>query len=508
MMDRGDIIAHFVSGLRFGRSVWFALAVLCSSIHLAVLTYAQNPKTPTEKYVLDQVRLGNAADLRRLKNKKISHVFLEDLMTSSSSMRAAATYGITIIGATVDGEPVVSNITIPVRITLQQCQLTNGFDFSASSFTHKFQLIDCAVGSAGTTQEPEATFKGSHFASDVVFKGTTTFQNGLDFSNVEVEGTFESDGASYNAQSPDDEADFNDVQVRHTATFQGATFQGGGLDLTGAELAELLIEGDPADGNGSLTSPAMNLLIDRAQIGKGLKIENLVLSGLGARSATVQSGAVLNLTLRGPVFLSGGHFDSIIIKGLSQWRAQANESQFDGLSFNSVSTDSGRKPNALGMLDLLNLSTPYNSQPYIALEKLVRGSGDSDDADEVYFDMRMRERAQLDPFGEFLDWLEYELVGYGRQVWRAAILALVLVVLGTCLFWNRSGKKMEHEDDSADNWFNPFWYSLDLLSPVDLGISSKWRPRNSLLRNYAQFQRVAGWILIPLIAAAITGIIK
>jgi hypothetical protein len=68
---------------------------------------------------------------------------------------------------------------------------------------------------------------------------------------------------------------------------------------------------------------------------------------------------------------------------------------------------------------------------------------------------------------------------------------------------------MEPEDsDCTDTWYNPFWFSLDLLSPIDLGVSKRWRAKHPILRNYSQMHRVAGWILIPLIVAAITGIIK
>jgi len=175
------------------------------------------------------------------------------------------------------------------------------------------------------------------------------------------------------------------------------------------------------------------------------------------------------------------------------------------LSFDSVSTDSKRQPNALGLLELLNRS-PYNPQPYLALEKYLLSTGHPDGADEVYFDMRARGRAQLDPFDEFLDWIQYILVGYGRQTWRAAIVALALICLGAGLFPRR---KMAPEDpNSVDNWYDRFWYSFDLLSPIDLGVSKRWHAKGSLLRNYTQIHRVAGWILIPLIAAAISGIIK
>jgi len=491
-------------------SVHRRLAPVATALVLAITVlllpvHAQVPKTDAEKYVFHQLKLTGFADLTKsgLKEPTLRHEFLEDLVTSSVPLGAANTRGILIIGAIVNDEVVVSNATILYPLAFQQCHFKGGFDLSSNTFNHSFQLINGYIGLPATVKDTEATLRGAHFAGDVNFDGTT-FDTDVDFSDMQIGGALGSRFAHYDSA---DGADFNDLQVQHETTFLGTDYKGG-LDLSGAELAELTIEGNTATSQESASAPAINLLLNRAHISKGMNIQNLALSGFGAISAVVKSDARLaNATLSGPVFLSGGNFQYLKIQGLDQWMAQAKKSTFDGLSFDSVSTDSKRNPDALGMLELLNKG-PYNAQPYIALEKYLRTRGDADGADEVYFDMRSGAAAQLDPFSEFLDRLQYYLVGYGRQTWRAAILALALVAFGTGLFWDSSAQKMEHEDDSTDNWYNPFWYSLDLLSPVDLGISKKWRPKNSLLRTYGQIHRVAGWILIPLIAAAITGIIK
>jgi len=59
--------------------------------------------------------------------------------------------------------------------------------------------------------------------------------------------------------------------------------------------------------------------------------------------------------------------------------------------------------------------------------------------------------------------------------------------------------------------YNPFWYSLSLFVPfVDLQSHTVWKPKDdcSFLRHYMRVHTLLGWILIPIVLAALTGIIK
>src|SRR5262249_12348095 len=63
-------------------------------------------------------------------------------------------------------------------------------------------------------------------------------------------------------------------------------------------------------------------------------------------------------------------------------------------------------------------------------------------------------------------------------------------------------------DDAPYSWF---WYSLELFLPVvDLGMAKNWcRFRNKTgLRTYARIHQLAGWILVPVSLAALTGAIE
>ena len=104
-----------------------------------------------------------------------------------------------------------------------------------------------------------------------------------------------------------------------------------------------------------------------------------------------------------------------------------------------------------------------------------------------------------------LDWL----VGYGRRPWQAGIPCAALIALGCVLF---SPKKMEpQKPDDAPRVYSRFWYSLGLFLPfVDLQADKVWKPKadQTFLRNYMRVHIMLGWILVPLVLAALTGLIK
>jgi hypothetical protein len=58
-----------------------------------------------------------------------------------------------------------------------------------------------------------------------------------------------------------------------------------------------------------------------------------------------------------------------------------------------------------------------------------------------------------------------------------------------------------------------FWYSLDVLVPgIELGIDKAWGPdannaKYRFVQTYSYFHRIAGWILVPLVAVALSGLV-
>jgi hypothetical protein len=87
--------------------------------------------------------------------------------------------------------------------------------------------------------------------------------------------------------------------------------------------------------------------------------------------------------------------------------------------------------------------------------------------------------------------------------------AFVITALGAVVF---APFKMEWKNrEQKPTKYNRFWYRLDEFTAViDLGEAKNWSAmeRCRWTRYYARFHRIAGWVLVPLILGAITGIVK
>ena len=161
----------------------------------------------------------------------------------------------------------------------------------------------------------------------------------------------------------------------------------------------------------------------------------------------------------------------------------------------------------------------YSADVYGNLEEFFKRQGYRADADRAFIAGKWREQKEYFHRGNWFRWLGswtlYLLVGYGRRPWQAAIPCAVLVALGCVLF---SPAKMELQDpkelqkpEETRHQYNRFWYSLGLFLPVvDLKSSELWKPmkKHPFLRNYVRVHILMGWILIPLVLAALTGLIK
>jgi hypothetical protein len=164
-------------------------------------------------------------------------------------------------------------------------------------------------------------------------------------------------------------------------------------------------------------------------------------------------------------------------------------------------------------LEMLNASQ-YSASAYDALEKLLAGRGDSQ-ADEVFLAGRearrqseIRTRPILGMFQWGLDVFQEYVLGYGRFAKWPILWSLIVVVIGFTFFWKEANMERKPE---ADSKYSRYWYSFELFVPViDVGVASEWRPKPecTIIANYARLHKLAGWILIPVILAALTGLGK
>ena len=166
-----------------------------------------------------------------------------------------------------------------------------------------------------------------------------------------------------------------------------------------------------------------------------------------------------------------------------------------------------------GALLQLAKQSAYSADVYGRLEEFFSRQADRADADEAFMAGKRREREEYFRSGQWGNWLRSWmlclLVGYGRRPWQVGIPCIVLVALGCVLF---SPNKMEPRNPAeAPRVYSRFWYSLGLFLPfVDLQADKVWKPKTdqTFLRNYMRVHMLLGWILIPIVLAAITGLLK
>ena len=463
----------------------------------------QRSLTSAERFVLDHVKAGEQADLDRsqLSDHSLSADFVADLITGRYKTAALERQGVKIAHAVLSETLIVASESVPYSVWFKSCKFEGGVDFEYTRFGRDLSFEGSTFGrpgdAAAKASATNALFIGMKVDGPVNFN-QTWFYVPLNLTYAEAGSEFLFDDVHY--ESPEN-ADFESLKAKEPVFFRRDHFMGK-LVLADAQLFELFIENPLPPGT-------IDLDLTQARIEHEVSIQNATLSSFRAPFLFDAGEATFDQVVPvGTVTLIHSHFQNLTIRGFDSW-LKVGSLNLEGLSFEGIDIpDAKVAPQASRLLDLIQSDRcPYSPQPYMELEKFLRTHGNPQKADEVYIAMHRGERKQLSWWKQPFDVLLDVLVGYGRKPWRAVVGVLILAVAGAFAFTRGS---MEPEDKSTDTWYNPFWYSLDLLSPIDLGIAKKWRASEShnRLRDYAQIHRFLGWILIPLVVAAITGLIK
>ena len=91
---------------------------------------------------------------------------------------------------------------------------------------------------------------------------------------------------------------------------------------------------------------------------------------------------------------------------------------------------------------------------------------------------------------------------------------LIFLCVGTCIFWSTEAmspkKDTEHTDNSGlSKLGHRLWYSVDLFIPiVNLRIADEYQRPHGWYALYAVIHIGMGWLLVPLLIASLSGVIK
>jgi hypothetical protein len=472
---------------------------------------------PAEQFVLQEIQKGKKANLADFSEKPedrvLRHEFVEKLLAGGYNS-GSQIWAIRVENAVLNDRLYAVNETIPFAVWLTFCQFKSGVNFSDAKLANSLSFENSSFGSPSASSqnlgshppETDAEFAGMEVNGTVTLS-KTTFYVPVDFTFTQVARTFLFDDVELRS---DGIADFTGLTTHGPAFFRHDKISGP-VYFTEASLFELFLE-DITFTKSFPNDP--DLTLDLTQVTRALSMTNIAFRWLQARYVETTGPATFDkVSVSKKLSLAHSRFQTLTVKDLDLWKQESNlDIDFEGLSFEGVDIPKAKVDDyASRMLDLINSPryTYYSPQPYLVLEKFLRSHGNLEKADEVYIDMRRRERRELAYWKWPGDLLLDGLLGYGKKAWRAAVFFIGFAVIGAFVFQKRC---MQLQDPKFEkSLYSPFLYSLDTLAPViDLGQAKVWEPGfdHPRVRTYAQIQRIAGWILVPLILGAITGIIK
>jgi uncharacterized protein YjbI with pentapeptide repeats len=340
-------------------------------------------------------------------------------------------------------------------------------DFSRAKITVDFQAYELEV-------DKKASFLGLKTGARMFLTGAE-FKGPADFEWCEIGGSIDATNAHFRDEKKS--ADFSASKIGQAdfskAVFCGtAVFTSTSYDL-GLSLANARFDGD-AD-----------------------------LSGIRVKGPLTLTGTKFD----GKVNLARADLEKVYLDKM-QYRERRDGALFVWLSdmnYEYIEADAGREPENQIIRLLENAN--YWSNDYNRLEIFYRQQGYPEKANKVLYAHKARERQQLDWHSGWWwwlwswsgNWIHYQLAGYGAHPEYAFWWALVVMAFGMCVF--RPSLMEEKRATSHKHGYSSFLYSIDLFVPaISLEMEKHWRPKTDVgfVRFWFRFQRIAGWVLIPI----------
>ncbi len=445
-----------------------------------------------------------------------------------------------------DFHGVVSFILIKIAGDLHLGPLVKTGQELATTFHHDVNLRGAEIG--GELQADKGHFLGhisnfeavkvgrSFHASGALFGGTvnfrdmqvrnnfyidpfgrmkffkTLFKGAANFSDLEVHGVFNADQAIFQSES----TIFSGLRVGQGAFFIGTIFFGG-LVIKEGQLTDLVIRGLHQLSKGGL--PLTEIVLNRTRIAHRLTIEDLEVKRFNARNLEVGGPAELRrLFIRDEADLRDAACHHLQVVEID-WPAPEDgraRVYLDGFAYQSITTksdpDTAEKwPELLAWLHL----SRFNRRNYDQLDAYWQHGGLRKWADRAYIAGKRREldrRTWWDPSRWLTEFFWGLLAGYGRKPGRCLWISMLLIILGAFIL--NPAEVLPPEFLSSlpgyyDNAAHPIALRLIVSFANFVSAIPGWGGHLSLaspefhLFVFLWFQRICGWILIPIGLAAI-----
>ncbi|HJR82049.1 MAG TPA: hypothetical protein VJ821_18390 [Anaerolineales bacterium] len=229
------------------RSCFVLIGILIASLALPSKAFAQSgdltPNPAAEQWVLEQIALGNIANLQNQFPNEEDRVLRGDFMVELLENPAIEIprYGIDIRNAVFDGPLDLQYLTVDYPLWLVDCKFNDGLYLYQSHFTRDLYLrgstfsavVDLAFSKIdGNLVADDAKFldveQGADFNSirvdGLVALQEAEFAGPVDFIGAQIGITFDAEGASFN--NKEESAVFDSMRVNGGVFLQGAKFWG------------------------------------------------------------------------------------------------------------------------------------------------------------------------------------------------------------------------------------------------------------------------------------------
>ena len=149
-----------------------------------------------------------------------------------------------------------------------------------------------------------------------------------------------------------------------------------------------------------------------------------------------------------------------------------------------------------------------------------RRAGKDKLADDVYYEQKCRESAQKTlrtPGAWLLDRFLWLFTGYGVRLYRLIVFIALILLVGTIIFQFEGAvePRLDMQPPPHLPYWEAFWVSLNTFLPVEIPSGANWIPSSKIIgflgikfTTFATLLKLAGWILVPVGIAGISGILK
>lgn len=419
----------------------------------------------------------------------------------------------------------LTNCIFTDEVDLRYCEFKQRVDFSGSRFKKDFN--------SGDETHDLTIYRKNLICNDAVFEDRASF------NGAQCEGS----GYFHRAQfeNPDKKINFGHARFGVTLECQEAIFKGG------ANFNSLQCEGFGVFHNVRFENPE-EISFAYARFGGNLECQGTTFAGAVSFQDVQISGRAVFWETK---FQNSVNFNCATIHNLSLT---------DGTDYGSKSFPFDEKKGVdlrrckfevfegteKQQKHVVDAQSPkkFSIAPYLQFERYYRGIGDEAYAKDVYYKGRhaLRKNALNGKNPEIRwslwkvisDWVLCWTVGYGVRMWLALLWISFFLCVGTAVFWSDSAlvpKDAEGigaiksvveqivkvdkagQTGTKDNFFthlgHRLWYSIDLFIPVvNLRIVDGYKRFHDWRAVYGVFHIVMGWILVPLLIASLSGIIK